>query len=236
MKRILVYNNDSGVMEFMQPLFEGEGYKVVLVDTVVKLQQYVAEKVGQLLLMDVELLRKEGQIASLYTGIEVIRQIRQKSAMPIIVLSANACEKVKIEALNAGADDYVTCPFSPFELLARVQSQLRRFTQLTNFVEDVDDIYKVDELIIDDGCRKVLVEGREVKLTPLEYKILKLLVREKGRVLSIEQIYESIWNMEAIGADNTIAVHIRHIREKIEKNPKEPKYVKVVWGSGYKVG
>ena len=122
------------------------------------------------------------------------------------------------------------------ELLARVKSQLRRYTQLVNLCESIDSIYRVDGLEINDRNRTVTVEGREVKMTPIEYKILRLLVQERGKVLSISQIYESIWHMQAIGADNTIAVHIRHIREKIESNPKEPRYLKVVWGTGYKVG
>jgi len=141
-----------------------------------------------------------------------------------------------VEGLTIGADDYVTVGYNPLELLARVKSQLRRYTQLVNLCESIDSIYRVDGLEINDRNRTVTVEGREVKMTPIEYKILRLLVQERGKVLSISQIYESIWHMQAIGADNTIAVHIRHIREKIESNPKEPRYLKVVWGTGYKVG
>ena len=156
--------------------------------------------------------------------------------MPIIVLSANNTEQMKIAALNAGADDYIIHPYHPLEFMARINSQFKRYTQLANMCENINRIYRVDELVIDDVLRKVTVAGKEVSLTPIEYKILRLLVKEKGKVLSIGQIYESIWNMQAIGADNTIAVHIRHIREKIERNPKEPHYLKVVWGTGYKVG
>ena len=156
--------------------------------------------------------------------------------MPIIVLSANDSEQMKIAALNAGADDYVINPYHPLEFMARINSQFKRYTQLANMCENINRIYRVDELVIDDVLRKVTVAGKEVSLTPIEYKILRLLVKERGKVLSIGQIYESIWNMRAIGADNTIAVHIRHIREKIEQNPKEPHYLKVVWGTGYKVG
>ncbi len=142
----------------------------------------------------------------------------------------------KILGLGTGADDYVVKPFNPLELTARVKSQLRRYTQLVNMCANIDKIYQVDGLVIDDNTRQVFVDHKEVRLTPIEYKILKLLVQERGRVLSIAQIYEAIWHMQAIGADNTIAVHIRHIREKIEQNPKEPRYLKVVWGTGYKVG
>ena len=139
-------------------------------------------------------------------------------------------------SLNAGADDYVVYPCNPLELIARIKSQLRRYLQLSNISENLENIYRVDGLVIDDVSRKVFVDDKEVRLTPIEYKILKLLVLKKGKVLSVEEIYESIWHLRAVGADNTIAVHIRHIREKIEANPKEPKYVKVVWGTGYKVG
>lgn len=225
---ILVYNNNTGIVEIMQPLFAGEGYQATVIRERANIEQMLESNNIQLLLTDIEL--EEGD------GIEAIRKIRKESSIPIIVLSRRADEQSKIEALNAGADDYVTCPCNPLELLARVKSQLRRYTQLANMNANIQRIYRVNELEIDDMKRKVMVEGREVRLTPIEYKILKLLVQEKGRVFSIEQIYESIWHMQAIGADNTIAVHIRHIREKIESNPKEPKYLKVVWGTGYKVG
>ena len=151
-------------------------------------------------------------------------------------VTARQAVEDKVEGLTIGADDYVTVGYNPLELLARVKSQLRRYTQLVNLCESIDSIYRVDGLEINDRNRTVTVEGREVKMTPIEYKILRLLVQERGKVLSISQIYESIWHMQAIGADNTIAVHIRHIREKIESNPKEPRYLKVVWGTGYKVG
>lgn len=227
-ENILVYNNNTGIVEIMQPLFAGEGYQATVIRERANIEQMLESNNIQLLLTDIEL--EEGD------GIEAIRKIRKESSIPIIVLSRRADEQSKIEALDAGADDYVTCPCNPLELLARVKSQLRRYTQLANMNANIQRIYRVNELEIDDMKRKVMVEGREVRLTPIEYKILKLLVQERGRVFSIEQIYESIWHMQAIGADNTIAVHIRHIREKIESNPKEPKYLKVVWGTGYKVG
>ncbi|MGN1147121.1 MAG: response regulator transcription factor [Lachnospiraceae bacterium] len=228
MNNILVFNNNTGVMEVMQPLFAGEGYQVFAAKKLKQVHELIAGGQIQLLLTDIELENAD--------GIEAIREIRGSSSLPIIVLSSNGEETVKIAALNAGADDYVTYPCNPLELLARVKSQLRRYTQLSNISENIEHIYRVNDLVIDDVRRKVSVEGREVRLTPIEYKILRLLVQERGRVFSIDQIYESIWNMKAIGADNTIAVHIRHIREKIERNPKEPQYLKVVWGTGYKVG
>lgn len=186
---------------------------------------------AQLLIVDVKLENK-----SWGNGVEMIAEIRSKSSIPIIVVSEENSESAKILALNAGADDYVYAGCNPLELMARIKSQLRRYTQLVNMCANIDRIYKVDGLEINDMRRTVNVEGREVKLTPIEYSILRLLVQERGKVLSVSQIYESIWHMRAIGADNTIAVHIRHIREKIEENPREPRYLKVVWGNGYKVG
>ena len=140
----------------------------------------------------------------------------------------------KILGLNVGADDYVTKPFNPLELVARVKSQLRRYTTLSSPVQG-EAVYETGGLVVNDDLKKVTVDGEEVKLTPIEYNILLLLMKNMGKVYSISQIYEAIWNEEAIGADNTVAVHIRHIREKIEINPKEPRYLKVVWGVGYKI-
>ena len=150
-------------------------------------------------------------------------------------MSAKTEDSDKILGLNIGADDYVEKPFNPLELVARVKSQLRRYTQLGNAAESGDSIYTVGGLSINDDLKEVTVDGEVVKLTPIEYNILLLLVKNQGKVFSINQIYESIWNEEAIGADNTVAVHIRHIREKIEINPKDPQYLKVVWGVGYKI-
>ena len=184
-----------------------------------------------LVLIDVE-LDKNGW----GTGIETLRHIRMRSKAPVIVISEQTSETAKITVLNAGADDYVIANGNPLVLLAIIKSQLRRYTQLVNMCNHIEHIYRIDDLVVNDKNRTVTVSGREVKLTPIEYKILRLLVQQRGKVLSITQIYESIWHMQAIGADNTIAVHIRHIREKIESNPKEPRYLKVVWGTGYKVG
>lgn len=228
MSNILIYNNNTGITEVMSPLFSVEGYQVNKAETWEEMSALLLGGDVQLLITDVDLKRAD--------GIEVIRKIREYSRIPVLVLSENDAEMTKIAALNAGADDYVVYPCNPLELLARVKSQIRRYTQLSNFSKNIEQLYQVDGLVMDDVRRKVSVDGREVRLTPMEYKILKLLVQERGRVFSADRIYESIWNMEAIGADNTVAVHIRHIREKIEADPKKPQYLKVVWGTGYKVG
>lgn len=228
MRNILVFNNNTGVADLMRPLFCTEGYGMLEARSLPQVWQYIGEGKTQLLLTDIEFNGGD--------GMETIREIRAASSLPIIVLSCNAEELTKIQALEAGADDYVTYPCNPLELLARIKSQLRRYTQLSNLSANIEHIYRVNGLVIDDEKRSVSVEGKEVRLTPIEYKILRLLVQERGRVFSIDQIYESIWHMKAIGADNTIAVHIRHIREKIETDPGEPQYLKVVWGTGYKVG
>lgn len=230
-KTILVFNNCTGIMEAMTPLFKSEGFKMIKAASLEELLDILEKRTIHLMLIDVE-LGKDGW----GMGIELIAGLRNKTSVPIIVVSEQTAETAKIMALNSGADDYVTTGCNPLELLARVKSQLRRYVQLVNVCDNIDRIYRVDGLEINDMQRTVSVDGREVKLTPIEYKILRLLAKERGRVLSISQIYESIWNMSAVGADNTIAVHIRHIREKIENDPKEPRYLKVVWGTGYKVG
>ena len=225
MTQILIYDNNTGILEKMRPLLTGEDYGVAACKSFKSLYESVLAGKIQLLITDVELADED--------GIEAIRQIRGISSIPILVLSENGDGARKIAALNAGADDYVVYPCNPLELLARVKSHLRRYTQLS---QSREQLYRAGGLVINDESRKVTVDGKEVRLTPIEYKILRLLVQERGRVLSIDQIYESIWKMKAIGADNTVAVHIRHIREKIEQNPKDPQYLKVVWGTGYKVG
>jgi len=230
-RKILVYNNTTGIAEKMEPLFAGEELEMVVAADVERLEEILEKREVQLMLVDVELNDKGWD-----KGIELIAELRKESSIPLIVISAQSAETAKIMALEAGADDYVTADCNPLELLARVKSQLRRYLQLVNLCSNLDRIYKVDGLVIDDIQRTVTVDGRNVRLTPIEYKILRLLVQQRGKVFSNSQIYENIWKMQAFGADNTIAVHVRHIREKIESNPKEPRYLKVVWGNGYKVG
>ncbi len=231
MKKVLVYNNQTGIAEKMEPLFAGEGLEMLVAADEEELKKLLEDREIQLMLVDVALNDKGWD-----KGIELIAGLRRASSIPLIVVSGQSAETAKIMALEAGADDYVTADCNPLEILARVKSQMRRYTQLVNMCVNIDRIYRVDGQVINDIQRTVTVDGRKVRLTPIEYKILRLLVQQRGKVFSNSQIYESIWNMQAIGADNTIAVHIRHIREKIESNPKEPRYLKVVWGNGYKVG
>ena len=207
---------------------ENEGYEVECAYDGAAAVELARNNRFDLLILDVMMPKLDGIRATL--------KIREKHSIPIIILSAKSEDVDKILGLNVGADDYVTKPFNPLELIARVKSQIRRYTQFGgNAKEQKDTIYETGGLQMNDDLKQVTVDGESVKLTPIEYNILKLLMKNQGRVFSINQIYESIWNEEAIGADNTVAVHIRHIREKIEINPREPRYLKVVWGVGYKI-
>lgn len=166
-------------------------------------------------------------------GIKTLLKLRESRNIPVILLSAKSEDADKILGLTAGADDYVTKPFNPSELVARVKSQLRRYTQLGAMQKTAAQIV-IRGLVLDTESKSVMVDGEAVRLTPLEYKILELLCRHPGRVFSTEEIYRQVWNDDIV-SDNAIAVHVRHIREKIEINPKEPRYLKVVWGVGYKI-
>lgn len=228
MFNILVCDDDKEIVEAIQIYLEQEGYHVIKAYDGMEALGILKKEQVDLLVIDVMMPKLDGIRATL--------KIREENSIPIIILSAKSEDVDKILGLNVGADDYVTKPFNPLELVARVKSQLRRYTQLgSTVVQEKQSLYSAGGLAIDDELKEVTVDGELVKLTPIEYNILLLLVKNQGRVFSIGQIYESIWNEEAIGADNTVAVHIRHIREKIEINPKEPRYLKVVWGVGYKI-
>ena len=228
MFKILVCDDDKEIVEAIEIYLTQEGYEVLKADDGEEAIQTLKKEHVDLLIMDVMMPRLDGIRATL--------KIREENSLPIIILSAKSEDADKILGLNIGADDYVTKPFNPLELVARAKSQLRRYTQLGSTVQDEKkEVYEVGGLSINDELKEVTVDGESVRLTPIEYNILLLLVKNQGKVFSIDQIYENIWNEEAIGADNTVAVHIRHIREKIEINPKEPRYLKVVWGVGYKI-
>lgn len=228
MNQILIFNRDRELVEFIGFYLAGEGYEVWKAYSEDEAFLIMGREGIQLLITDME---KEK-----HTSIAFISRVRAKYDLPIIILSEQGDEQYKVLGLGAGADDYVVKPCSILELVARIKAQLRRYIQLACADKKEKATFQVGELCIDDDTKKVTVEGNEVRLTPIEYKILKLLVEKHGKVLSINQIYESIWHMRAVGVDNTVAVHIRHIREKIERNPKNPQYLQVVWGAGYKVG
>ena len=229
MINILVCDDDKDIVDAIEIYLAPEGYHILKAYDGIQAIEMMRNNDIQLLILDVMMPRMDGIRATL--------KIREESNIPIIILSAKTEDTDKIFGLNVGADDYVTKPFNSLELVARVKSQLRRYTKLgTMTQEPTSNVYKNGGLEINDDMKQVTVDGRVVeKLTPIQYNILLFLTKNKGRVFSIEQIYENIWNEDAINADNTVAVHIRHIREKIEINPKEPRYLKVVWGIGYKM-
>ena len=224
---ILVCDDDKEIVDAIEIYLSQEGYRILKAYDGLQAVEMLEREDVQLLLIDIMMPKLDGLRATL--------KIREKSSIPIIILSAKSEDADKILGLNIGADDYVTKPFNPLELVARVKSQLRRYTKLGNAAGENQKIYQTGGLMINDDLKEVTVDGEPVKLTPIEYRILLLLVKNPGKVFSIGQIYESIWNEDAISGDNTVAVHIRHIREKIEINPKEPRYLKVVWGVGYKI-
>ncbi len=228
MQTILVCDDDREIVDAIDIYLTGEGYRVLKAYDGTEALDILDKEQVDLMILDVMMPGLD--------GIRTTLKVRETSSIPIIILSAKAEDNDKILGLNIGADDYLSKPFNPLELVARVKSQLRRYTQLGNVKEQSDEaIYKCGGLTINDDTKEVFVDGELVKLTPIEYNILLLLVKNAGKVFSIDEIYEQIWNEEAIGADNTVAVHIRHIREKIEINPREPRYLKVVWGVGYKI-
>ena len=227
MYNILVCDDDREIVEAIEIYLSKEGYNVIKAYDGLEAIEILKKEDIQLLLIDIMMPRLDGLRATL--------KIREKSGIPIIILSAKSEDSDKVIGLDVGADDYITKPFNPLELIARVKSQLRRYTKLGTMAGQKSNVYTVGGLEVNDDSKEVTVDGESVKLTPYEYKILLLLVKNQGRVFTIEQIYENVWEEEAIAADNTVAVHFRHIREKIEINPKEPRYLKVVWGVGYKI-
>lgn len=224
---ILVVDDEKEIADLVEIYLVSDGYRVFKAENAKEGLDILDRENIHLVLLDIMMPGMD--------GLEMCRKIRETNNIPIIMLSARSTDLDKILGLGTGADDYVVKPFNPLELTARVKSQLRRYTKLGNLNAENNAIFKAGGLVINDETKEVTVDGEPVKLTPIEYNILLLLVKNQGRVFSISQIYESIWEEEAIGADNTVAVHIRHIREKIEINPKEPRYLKVVWGVGYKI-
>ena len=224
---VLVVDDEKEIADLVEIYLVSDGYKVFKANNAQEGLEILDKEEIHLVLLDIMMPGMD--------GLEMCRRIRETNNIPIIMLSAKSTDLDKILGLGTGADDYVVKPFNPLELTARVKSLLRRYTQLGAIAENKPAVFRIGGLVMDDERKEVTVDGEPVKLTPIEYRILLLLVQNPGKVFSITQIYERIWNEEALGGDNTVAVHIRHIREKIEINPKEPRYLKVVWGVGYKI-
>lgn len=233
MYKILVVDDDKEIVKAIEIYLGKENYKIIKAYDGEQALEKIKENEIQLVILDIMMPKKD--------GIETLEEIRKDKNIPVIILSAKSEDIDKINGLNIGADDYVTKPFNPIELIARVNALIRRYTKLGSSIKksasgsETSNIIQDGELIINDELKQVIVDDKEVKLTPTEYNILKFLTKNKGKVFSIEEIYTNVWDGECYAAENVIAVHIRHIREKIEINPREPKYLKVIWGIGYKI-
>ena len=228
MYNILVVDDDKEIVNAIEIYLKREGYNIIKAYNGEEALEQISKNEIHLIILDIMMPEKD--------GIETLEEIRKTKTIPVILLSAKSEDYDKISGLDTGADDYITKPFNPLELIARVRSNIRRYVDFGNISKKENrNILKTGQLEVDDETKKVTVDGKEIKLTATEYNILKFLLKNKGKVFSISQIYENVWNEESYGAENIIAVHIRHIREKIEINPKEPKYLKVIWGIGYKI-
>ena len=226
MENILVCDDDREIVDAIEIYLEQEGFHVYKAYDGEEGLSVLRKNQIHLAIVDIMMPKLD--------GIHLVKELRNFSTIPVIFLSAKSEDSDKILGLNIGADDYVTKPFNPLELVARVKSNVRRYTTLGKIVEK-DNVYTSGGLVVDDNAKTVTVYGESIRLTPIEYKILAFHARNKGKVYSIDQIYENIWGDISVRTDNTIAVHIRHIREKIEVDPREPKFLKVVWGVGYKI-
>lgn len=230
MYNILVVDDDKEIVESMEIFLRNEGYNVYKAYNGIEALDVLVNKNVHLILMDIMMPKLD--------GIKATIKIREEKNIPIILVSAKSEDTDKIMGLNIGADDYITKPFNLLELIARVKSNLRRYVTLGTYNNgDINnkEVLSSGGLELNTSTKEVKVDGQIVKVTPIEFKILSLLLTNKGRVFSIDEIYEKVWNEESFNVENTVAVHIRRIREKIEINPKEPRYLKVVWGVGYKI-
>ena len=227
MANILVCDDDKEIVDAIEIYLSQDGYKIYKAYDGEQAIQILDKEEIHLLIMDIMMPKLDGIRATL--------KIREYSSIPIIILSAKSEDTDKILGLNIGADDYICKPFNPLELVARVKSNLRRYTSLGSLTGENKAMYQVGGLVLNDDTKQVTVDDEPVKMTPIEYNILKLLLSHPGQVFSSAQIYEQVWNDPAYGSENTVAVHIRPLREKIEINPAEPRYLKVVWGLGYKI-
>jgi len=223
---ILICDDDREIVNAIEVYLKNEGYNTFKAYDGLEALNLVEKNEFHLIIMDIMMPKLDGMTTTM--------KIREERNIPIIMLSAKSEDYDKITGLNVGADDYITKPFNPLELIARVKSQLRRYVNLGS-MEKKTGCFTTGGLEIDDEQKTVTLDGEQVVVTPIEYGILKLLTENAGRVFSIEQIYEAVWQESAFNPENTVAVHVRRIREKIEINPKEPRYLKVVWGIGYKI-
>ena len=227
MNRILVVDDDRDIVAALEIYLTTSGYQVCKAYNGREALEVLRDNAVDLVLMDVMMPQMD--------GIAATKKIRETSNVPILFLTAKSEDVDMINGLYVGADDYITKPFKPMEVLARVKSHLRRYTQLGGQVKEQGNLLTVGPICLDDGAKRVTVDGEPVSLTPLEYSILRLLMKNPGQVFSTGQIYEQVWNDPVLGSENTVAVHIRHLREKIEIDPAHPRYLKVVWGLGYKM-
>lgn len=227
MYNILICDDEKDIVSALKIYLASAEYRIFEAYDGKQAVDTVRDHEIHLILMDVMMPRLD--------GIAATAKIREISNAPIILLTAKSETNDKVLGLQVGADDYLTKPFDAFEVVARVRSQLRRYTQLGTIKQERDSVYSVGGVVLDEEAKQVTVDGEAVSLTPIEYNILKLLMKNKGRIFSSAEIYERVWNENALGAENAVSVHIRHLRQKIEINPSEPRYLKVVWGLGYKV-
>ena len=224
---VLLVDDEKEIIDLLEIYLKNEGYRLLRAGNGLEALSVLQKEHVDLIVLDIMMPKMD--------GIEACMKIREQKNMPIIMLSAKSQDMDKILGLSSGADDYVSKPFNPLELIARIKSQLRRYTRLNVPQPNKENEIEIDELTINTATHEVKVDGRDVKLTPREFAILELLARNRGMVWSIEKIYETVWKEAYFDADNTVMVHIRKIREKIEEHPRKPKFIKTVWGVGYKV-
>ncbi|SCW75709.1 DNA-binding response regulator, OmpR family, contains REC and winged-helix (wHTH) domain [Paenibacillus tianmuensis] len=224
---ILLVDDEKEIIDLLEIYLKNEGYRLLRASNGIEALSVLQKEDVDLIVLDIMMPKMD--------GIEACLKIREQKHMPIIMLSAKSQDMDKILGLSTGADDYVSKPFNPLELVARIKSQLRRYTRLNVQRPNKEHELEIDELTINTATHEVKLDGRDIKLTPREFAILELLARHRGTVWSIEKIYETVWKEAYFDSDNTVMVHIRKIREKIEENPRKPKFIKTVWGVGYKV-
>ena len=227
MSSVLIVDDDRDICSALKIYLSSEGYELYEAHSGTEALQSLKENDIDLVLMDIMMPEMD--------GITALSRIREDSNVPVILLTAKSEDADKILGLNIGADDYITKPFNPAEVIARVRSQLRRYQYLGGRTE-TEQVLTCGGIVLDDPAKKVLVDGEEVTLTPMEYGILKLLMEHPGKVYSTTEIYRQVWNDTPLNSQQTVAVHIRHLREKIEIDPAHPRYIKVIWGQGYKIG